>query len=369
VLYLSKIFEWYRSDFGDSDQELVTALMPYFSEELRSELKDRLDTVKVEFLEYDWSLAAADMSDVNISGASTSDTSGENNQERLQERNYSAEFPPEVEYWLAQQDNYELGLKEADQLRRKLLARIAVPVESEAPDRTYADRIAIVVQSFQRQVEHIELSTPVSAFQVTSSRLMDQLDGKVCFGKEAGVFAAFDGKWFGLWDVHPVNHDWRPSRVHSPVLSYSELGLQVKADQYAWIHNGFGWNYLARESVSDKLPFVLGQVYYLNANDLKTIEARKPHVGFADLPEKPSQAIHRLVWITEHEIFLEEVFPQDKPDDTYYAITGIFHRLLTDKPTVSNTFVQAKYTRRSNLRPAFRHIEWKPPREFSPSEP
>ena len=159
----------------------------------------------------------------------------------------------------------------------------------------------------------------------------------------------------------PVNHDWRPSVIYEPGRQFAPGQLQLTATQYAWIGNGFGWNYLASIDPANRRSVVLGQVYYLSAEDYGKIEARKPHVGYADIPDEAASAIRRLVWITDQEIFLEEVFPQPDDSETYYVITGIYHSLLHDPPSIKPHAVQAKYTRRPDVRPAFRRIEWTPP--------
>lgn len=288
---------------------------------------------------------------------------------------YSDKIPTEIEYWIGQSEQYELGLVEADRLRQKLLSSIE-PTTSSSPNAPkvlttktrYCDRIAEVTAQFQKQMDGSQdLENSVNAFSVTSSRLAAQLQG-LTPAESRGVFAAFDGKWFGLWDTHAVNHDWRPSRVHTPSKLIQDPSILVLADQYAWIHNGFGWNYLVQSQSADSHPYVLGQVYYLNANNLKQIESRKPHVGFADYSGDDRSRLDRLVWITEHEIFLEEVFRQPKPEDTYYVITGIFHQLFESSPTVSPDAVQAKYTRQSQSRPPFIKVKWDPPAAYrSPS--
>jgi len=356
TLRLSKIFEWYRSDFGSSDEELIRFIMPNLNSEIQRSLSDRVvGSFAISFLEYNWSLADA--------GPATESTGQE-----FHTRS-SDQIPREIEYWIGQSEQYDLGLVEADRLRQKLLSPIETPATS-SPNGTntktrYCDRIAQVIAAFQKQMADRQgLNDPVSSFSVTSSRLEEQLQGHTQM-ETKGVFAAFDGRWFGLWDVHPVNHDWRPSRVHSPPNLIQDPSILVLADQYAWIHNGFGWNYLVQSRSAGSHPYVLGQVYYLNANNLKQIESRKPHVGFADYTGNDSSRVDRLVWITEQEIFLEEVFRQPTPEDNYYVITGIYHRLFELLPTVSPSAVQAKYTRNSQSRPPFTHLKWDPPAAYS----
>ena len=55
TLYLSKIFEWYKVDFGDNDAGLIAFAKEYGPEEMKSGLEST-SNVKVKFLEYDWTL-------------------------------------------------------------------------------------------------------------------------------------------------------------------------------------------------------------------------------------------------------------------------------------------------------------------------
>jgi len=92
-------------------------------------------------------------------------------------------------------------------------------------------------------------------------------------------------------------------------------------------------------------------VYYFEAPDFTRITGRKPHVGFADAPT-------RLVWITENEVFLEEVFPADNPVETTYVITAMYHDLFSSGPHVDAVGTQATYTRSPNKRPEFKSFRW-----------
>ena len=56
VLYLSKIFDWYESDFGASREAMVRAVLPYFPTPARNAVAAHNGLPDVEFLDYDWSL-------------------------------------------------------------------------------------------------------------------------------------------------------------------------------------------------------------------------------------------------------------------------------------------------------------------------
>lgn len=51
---LSKILDWYKQDFGPSNADLLRALAPFFSGEMRARLERGSD--RVRFLDYNWSL-------------------------------------------------------------------------------------------------------------------------------------------------------------------------------------------------------------------------------------------------------------------------------------------------------------------------
>lgn len=129
-------------------------------------------------------------------------------------------------------------------------------------------------------------------------------------------------------------------------------GVFIRGAQYAWIGNGFGWNYLAtnRKSTDTKTgdgDHVLGMVYYSDAPNFQTITGRKAHVGFYDSPT-------RLVWITHREVFLEDVFAETEDAQEHYVITALFHDLFADQPVTLPDGVPAKCGRLPNKRPDFK---------------
>jgi hypothetical protein len=257
-------------------------------------------------------------------------------------------FPPAMLPWSQKDEQLQRGLVEGEALRKKLLALDATGVP-------YTQRICETIAEFQQGSQaSLADRKPIIEFSMTSTRLKAQLEGREDISADS--FTAFDGRWFGRWGNGDVNHDWRPSKVFAEPRRDQSGTLQLQALQYAWIGNGFGWNYLVTPAQATpgqgKFPYVLGMVYYFDGQDFETIRGEKAHVGFADSP-------NRLVWITEYEVFLEEVFPAADPKDTVYAITALYHHLLTDKPTVAETATQAVYTRSPQNRPAFFEYRWR----------
>ena len=53
---ISKIFEWYATDFGTSKKEVLQFIIRFIREPLKSRLSERLDRWKISYLPYDWAL-------------------------------------------------------------------------------------------------------------------------------------------------------------------------------------------------------------------------------------------------------------------------------------------------------------------------
>ncbi len=275
------------------------------------------------------------------------------NQTRLPFDLFSKEFdwlfPPEMPFWASQTSQIAHGLEEAEKLREKVKSRNSDGVSNAV---LLCEKFAAFKNGAASKLSN---GKAVASFEMTSDRLMRQLDGEVELSADA--FAAFDGRWFGRWADSEVNHDWQPVERYSPQKKIDGIKPRIDALQYAWISNGFGWNYLVTNpnaliKEAGTKPYVLGMVYYFDGVDFKTIRGEKAHVGFAESPT-------RLVWITANEVFLEEVFPAVDPAKTIYAITAMYHDLLSNQPSVSKRGTQAVYTRSPQSRPAFRVFEWK----------
>ena len=272
-------------------------------------------------------------------------------QSALGETVYSDAFPPAMKYWREQREQLQEGVVQADALRAKLLT-------ASPQGDTYLGRIVNAVTLYQKDAASSANDlVSTRSFTITEEKLRNQLMGRTTLAPEQ-AFRGFEGKWYGLWDRWPMNHDWSATEIFSPPKTVAEAAPKVAALQYVWIGSGFGWNYMVQPK--GETGFVaLGQVYYGEEPDYMKMGGAKPHVGYVDVsaPDKPAT---RLVWITEYEIFLEEVFPDEKGQLNRYAITGVYHSLLNEPPTLSPNAVQAVYTRDSVHRPKFRHIEWNP---------
>jgi hypothetical protein len=270
----------------------------------------------------------------------------------------SASFPTQLAVWEQSEAEMIDGIAKAEALRLRLLS-------TNSQGHRYLDLIATELGKLQTDCQQLKRElTPIDAFDLRASRLREQIAGEQLVPRT--VFDRFDGQWFGTWRELTVNHDWKPSQQFEPARSLMDSQPAILTLQYAWIGNGFGWNYLAQDaSQSDRRDspghYVLGMVYYLDASDYDVIVDETPHVGFAD-------GENRLLWITARGLYLEEAFydlpregasqRSDRPDR--YVITAITHSLLSDKPSVDPVAIQATYTRDPNARPAFREFTWTP---------
>jgi GH15 family glucan-1,4-alpha-glucosidase len=56
TLFLSQIFMWFRNDFGKTDREAVKFILPYLREEDKNYIEKNLDSLRIDYLSYDWNL-------------------------------------------------------------------------------------------------------------------------------------------------------------------------------------------------------------------------------------------------------------------------------------------------------------------------
>jgi len=56
IAHLSKILDWYRGDFADSNEELLRVIAPWLSDGVRESIESDASSWKVEHTDYDWNL-------------------------------------------------------------------------------------------------------------------------------------------------------------------------------------------------------------------------------------------------------------------------------------------------------------------------
>ena len=191
-------------------------------------------------------------------------------------------------------------------------------------------------------------------FEVTAESFVDQLRGR-CPLEPGDSFEAFSGRWYGLWDGDPVDHHWHPVErapvPAAPAARPPEDGgpPELVGLQYAWIGDGFGWNYLVRpEGAAGAV--VLGHVSHLNpyvTGEEGAVKSSFPLVGYLDAPG-------RLIWVTSFGVYFEEILAAADPADVRYAITGFRYEIAGGDLAFVGDGYQAIYGRSPDDRPVYR---------------
>ena len=55
ALHLSRIFQWYGTDFGQTDKELIAAMLPFLPKDAAAAIT-QAQKIEITYIEYDWSL-------------------------------------------------------------------------------------------------------------------------------------------------------------------------------------------------------------------------------------------------------------------------------------------------------------------------
>jgi hypothetical protein len=232
------------------------------------------------------------------------------------------------------------GIEEAEQFRRSLLT-------TDSKDVRRATLLCRAISRFPALTEKALKDRPtLSDFKLTETQLLQQVEG-TSPTKGSDAFGTFQGRWYGVWDKWNVDHDWaevtnykQPKRLSDT----NELGL--RAVQYAWIGDGFGWNVVAVPAGNMTGDVILGSVYHLADADPKRVRSRQPHVGIA-------AGDGRLIWLTKQEVFFEQALPGKTAKDDRYSITGFRYRIDGGKLSADKNAFQAVYTRDEKTRPAW----------------
>jgi len=54
--YLSKIFDWFDKDFGDSEKEVLKYVSQFIPENISKDIKNNLSNWEISYRDYDWNL-------------------------------------------------------------------------------------------------------------------------------------------------------------------------------------------------------------------------------------------------------------------------------------------------------------------------
>ncbi len=182
-------------------------------------------------------------------------------------------------------------------------------------------------------------------FKLTENQMMQQLLGDLSLHTTEKAFRDFQGRWFGKWDQMAVDHLWEPVRS-SPFRAGIPPGRnpKIKALQYAWTGDGFGWNVGLK--TQEKGITILGTVYHIEGHNPKKILYHMPHVGFVDGP-------NGLIWLAPGFFFFEEKIPGKFKSKDRYAITGSAFEMIGGQQQLKGDAFQAIYTRDPENRPAW----------------
>ncbi len=245
---------------------------------------------------------------------------------------------PEEKKWQANRALYEAGLKECEAFRQRLLRPIG------ATRRTQAELVGQAIERFPGIcAAALRGRSNLDGFHVPADAFLLQVRGRSSLDGEHAL-SRFTGRWYGLWDQMRVDHHWWPVEHHDPPVAVGRDLPRIVASQYAWIGDGFGWNYIVQPRRDPACHVVLGMVYHLDASDAKKIRLRRPHVGYLAGPGK-------LIWVTANEIFFEQTTSPKDGVARIYTITGFKYEIREAQLRSRGNAFQAVYTRQQDRRP------------------
>lgn len=255
-----------------------------------------------------------------------------------------AEPPKAIRIGEKDQKAFQEGIEEAELFRRSLLT-------ADSTGSYPAKLLGRAITRFPQRAEvGLKERPALNDFKLTEAEILQQIEGSSA-SKGPDAFSAFQGRWYGVWDRWKVDHDWAEVTNFKPPKRLSDANaLGLRAVQYAWIGDGFGWNVVAVPVGNKTGDVILGSVYHLADADPKRVRSRRPHVGLA-------AGDGRLIWLTEQEVFFEQTFPGKTPRDDRYAITGFRYRIDGGKLTADKKAFQAVYTRDEKTRPPWHSFE------------
>ncbi len=240
------------------------------------------------------------------------------------------------------------GIQRAEAFRLSLL-------QTENGRKSKAELLVDSILSFQALAEDaLRGRYSPSSFRLERENLLHQIQGAESYLRGEDLFSAFAGYWYGVWEDQPMEHHWKMVEHFDPPYRVpGDHPILLSASQYCWIGDGFGWNILATLPQADTdngntipIHVILGIVYHVKDQNPSEIIQVRPHVGLFAEPGK-------LIWITEREIFLEEVRRHGKHGPERSIMTGYRYSIENNRLINNGTAFQAVYTRNPEERPSF----------------
>ena len=243
--------------------------------------------------------------------------------------------------WETRRDLYAQGLREADAFRKHVLAT--------DDDLKRVELIGGALEEFRNQASR-ELTGPphLERFSISRRDFLDQIrDGSVLDGTK--VFGPFERCWSQRWDRIEVDHHWHAVKRFDPPEQVAPELPKVMAAQYAWIGDGFRWNYLVADDERPGGTYILGMVYHLDSSSPETIRLKRPYVGY-------SAGDRRLIWVAGDVMFFEESLAATHDSAERYAITGFYYEIRDGELRSRDLAFEGAYSLRADERPVFRRF-------------
>ncbi len=249
-----------------------------------------------------------------------------------------AAHPPEAAKWRTNKPLYDNGLKECEAFRQSLLR------PTGATRSTHAELVGKAIERFPGMCRTpLRGRAHLDDFHVTADAFQLQLRGRTSLDSKQ-AFNRFTGRWYGLWGQMRVDQHWWPVDQYDPSAEVGRDLPRILASQYAWVGDGFGWNYIVQPRHTPTRHVILGMVYHLDTSNAKNIRLRRPHVGYWAGPGK-------LIWVTAREIFFEQATSPREDDEAVYTITGFNYEIEEAQLRSKGDAFQAVYTRKKDVRP------------------
>jgi hypothetical protein len=264
----------------------------------------------------------------------------------------AAELPPLLEQLkqrtdkLSFQNLISVSTIEAERFRQSLLTRAS-------GHHTPAQSIASACVAFRKLNLAKDNGSPhdLSRFQLGEQEIVAAIRGERPVPDATTFYGSFEGKWYGIWDQTKVDHHWGPYQALRQPQRFDiqrAQPVQLLGYQYAWVGDGYGLNHLV-SSADRTRTFLLGYVVHLRDRDPSDERVRRPHVGVVDGPD-------RLLWITQREVFFEELLRGQDSSADRYLITG-FRYGWEGEDLVARQAFRAVYARSADQRQPWEGIQ------------